>query len=536
MPESSSPSITLRVPADESSAALVGSATVTALRSAGLGDMEATEARCVIEALCLDAVHRCAEGPDPDPMIEFRINRVPGAVELVLNDQGLPIASNRTAVRRARQLASIGFVDHLSLVPVSPDGPTSTVTVSLPPEVLHPALGDADRAASDGAASDGAASDGAASDGAAGSDGFDGSDGMEPDAAEDIPFTVRTMVPGDSGAYARLVFRCYGYDYKRAAYEPEGVDEGLASGMHLAAIAEDPDGEMIGHVAYRRLRAGGSVVEGGAGMVDPRFRNRGVLKDMGAHLHEGIGALQVTGILSEPVMVHMATQRMAHIIGYDTGVFLRYSNPRLVAGFDTQDKTDRVSVLCSFIPLAPLAERSIHPPVSVHDYVVAVVDQGGLPRTVLGPTEPDGDSAPTELSTHADTGAGVARIDVRRVGPDLLDQVGLVLEDLVAAGAPVIHLDLPANDPSTGWHSTGIGQLGFVFCALLPECGEDGDVLRLQYLADTEIDVADWQIDLPATADLVHRVIGDLHQWEKGEVDARHERVRTWRDSMLLAD
>ncbi len=504
----------LQVPADDCSPAMVGSAAATAMVSAGLSDMAATEVRCVVEALCVDAVLRCAEGPDLEPSIELRIQRVPGGMELTLRDKGLPIASDRSAIRRAKQLAGIGFVDHLSIVPISPEGPTSTMTVALPAEVLHPTLHQTDP--------------GEVPESAAGSDSAASSVDVE-----EVPFTVRTMVPGDAAAYARLVYRCYGYDYKHSAYEPEGVDAGLTSGLQLAAIAEGPDGEMIGHVAYRRLRAGSPVVEGGAGMVDARFRNRGVLKAMGTHLHEAIGTQQVNGILSEPVMVHMATQRMAHLVGFDTGVFLQYSNPRLVTGFDSQDKSERVSVLCSYIPLAPMTERSIYPPISAHRHVATVVEQSALVRTVLAPQEPSDVRGPSVLSTHADAPAGVVRIEVHQAGPDLIEHIIGLLDDLVATGVSVIHLDLPANDPDAGWYASGIGQLGFVYCALLPDCGDDGDVLRLQYLTDTTIHMDDWQIDLPATADLVHAIIGDLHTWEQGEITARQERVESWRTAAL---
>ncbi len=499
IPSDTSP-VVLHLPATNDAAALAGSATMTALRSAGIGDMAATEARCVVEALCLDAVQRCHEGPDPDLVIDLTISRVPGAVSIVLHDQGLPIAADRTALNRARQLTAIGFVDHLSLVPVSPDGPTATVTVNLPPAVIHGHLQHE-----------------------AGT--------QTEDAGADATFTIRSMVVGDAEAYARLVYRCYGYGYKHGAYDPEEVNHGLASGEHIAAVAEDADGEMIGHVAYQRLRPGGHVIEGGSGMVDPRWRSHGVLNQMGSHLHSSIGSMGIVGILVEPIMVHTATQHMAHGLGFDTGVFLKYASPLRVAGFDEHNGKDRISVLCGYVPLAPAPARTIYPPASVHDYVAGIVAASTLDRRVERPMAPTDHQGTTTLSTHADAFAGLVTIEVHSVSSDLVELVGGTLEDLLASGVAVIHLDLPANDEAAGWFAAGLAELGFVYGALLPECGEDGDTLRLQYLADPEVDMSAWKIELESTADLVHRVIDDLHTWQETQAGARRARLDTWRQT-----
>jgi len=500
------PITVLRVPAHDANAVIIGAAAAAALQAAGSSESRANEARCVIEALSVDAISRCGEGPDPDPWIELKIEVRTGGVRLKLHDRGLPIASDRTAIRRAKQLAAAGCVDQLSVVGVSPDGPTATVFV----KTVDPRReSSADRTVEN-----------------------EPSETVEL-APTDEQLRIRRMVPGDSAAYARLTFRCYGYGYKRAAYDPADIDGHLQDGTQLAAIAENTEGEMVGHVAYQRIRPGGSVVHAGAGMVDPRYRKRGLLKALGASVHEMIASENLIGILSEPVMVHTVTQRAAHSIGFDTGIFLNWSNPRFVAGFEDADPTQRISVLCSFIPLSEITPRDLFPPPSAIKHLQTVVETTNIPRTIREPQRPANETTETVVMAHTDPGTGIAQLEVTTVGPDLIDRIIELLDDALAGGSPVVILDLPANEPSLGWCAAGIDQLGFVFAALLPESAADGDTLRLQYVVDLDIDSSEWKIDLPSTIGLVSGIVDDLHTWHDGQARTRRTRIEQWRSRAL---
>ena len=497
------PFTVVRVPANSACASIVGTAAAAALLSAGLSDSRSNEARCVIEALCLDAVLRCSESPEDEPTIQLTVEVKSDGVSLRLHDRGLPIAPNRSAIRRAKQLAAAGCVDHLTVIGVSPDGPTADVFVAFPP-ATGPTLATA----------------------------VPSLDEVVLAPADEV-VTFRRMVPGDSEAFALLAFRCYGYDYKRSAYIPDDIDDQLRDHTRLAGIAENEAGEMIGHISYQRVRPGGSVLHGGAGMVDPRYRKRGLLGSIGTSLHALIADEDVVGMIGEPVMVHTVTQKQAHILGYDTGVFLNWSNPRRVAGFDDGDVGGRVSVLCAFIPLAEIPHRDLYPPPAAVKHLAAVIASSGLDRSLHEPVAPLDREATCIVLSDTDPGTGIAKFEVIQSGFDLIDRIIELLDDALAGGSPVVILDLPLSEPSIGWCAAGVGELGFVFAALLPECAVDGDILRLQYVVDLNHDSSGWKIHSPTTVDLVASIVEDVHLWHDRQSASRRSRIHEWRQHVL---
>ena len=75
---------------------------------------------------------------------------------------------------------------------------------------------------------------------------------------------------------------------------------------------------------------------------------------------------------------------------------------------------------------------------------------------------------------------GLLRIEVESAGSDLEAFVDGLLREQRAGVAQV---DLRLSDPGVGAAVEALRELGFFFCALLPEFAASGDVLRLQRLA-----------------------------------------------------
>jgi hypothetical protein len=80
------------------------------------------------------------------------------------------------------------------------------------------------------------------------------------------------------------------------------------------------------------------------------------------------------------------------------------------------------------------------------------------------------------------------RIEVESAGSDLEAFVDGLLHEQRAGVAQV---DLRLSDPGVGAAVEALRELGFFFCALLPEFAASGDVLRLQRLAVETVTLPD---------------------------------------------
>jgi GNAT superfamily N-acetyltransferase len=489
----------LEVEPTPGSVEVVASAAFAAVLGAGFTPGEGAKARIVIEELCGDAVQRSIDSPDPNPALTLMAWSSPGGLDLELRDRGMPVAMDRGALRRAKQLAAMGFVDQLSFEPITATGPVAHIRLRLPAERVHADLGAEVVELS----------------------------GQDDAQAEELE--VRIMVSDDAAAFARLVYRCYGYSYLDCAYDPEEVSAEITSGAWLGGVAVTPGAEIVAHSAFRAVSPSGRVVEAGTLMVDPRYRHHGLERRLNALLMPALRETPVIGVISEPVMIHVATQHVAHETSADVGALLNAIAPLAMVGFEARDNQRRVSVVCTFCSVEKIPDRTLYPPPFLVTHVRSVVTTAQLPRTVAagGPLE---SPRPTSvLTVRNDRHNQRVIIEVSASGTDLLERVAEHLEDAIAGGAEIVHLDLAANDPELARHGNGLDRLGFVFGALLPECGESGDLLRLQRLINLEFERGDLKIESADTAALVDSIVDDLHAWHEGQVAERRTRFETWR-------
>lgn len=83
---------------------------------------------------------------------------------------------------------------------------------------------------------------------------------------------------------------------------------------------------------------------------------------------------------------------------------------------------------------------------------------------------------------------------IRHYGSDVLLVVHNHLRDLrQTSGVACIYLDLPLRHPLTAVICKGMESFGFFFCGVLIEY-DQGDVLRLQYMNNIKVNVADIKV------------------------------------------
>jgi GNAT superfamily N-acetyltransferase len=318
-------------------------------------------------------------------------------------------------------------------------------------------------------------------------------------ATTDIELTQRELRVDDALELSRLIYRCYGWSYPGSdLYYPERIAAAIAEGRRIGQVAMTAAGDMAAHWGAVLLADG--VVETGSTVTDPRFRGRGLARQLDERLMVDLDRLQITGRLREPVLTHSATQHIALEEGAQlVGLHLKANTPMRQVGITNGVLADRVSLTVMYSPLSPLDAEALWIPDAYRALVEHVLAPTGWQRT-LGQHPGSDDVASssssgpaTVLSTTYDGFNHLGMITVLVVGPDLEQRLRSMRHDLQRTGAQCIQVRLPAASPALLVYGQRLDRLGFGFASLLPRFGELGDVLTLQWLADARFDLSGWQ-------------------------------------------
>jgi len=291
---------------------------------------------------------------------------------------------------------------------------------------------------------------------------------------------IRPLVPEDAEKLTACFERCYGDSYVVGFfYDPAEIRARMADGRVRSVIAMTSEGEIVGHMAMMRPHAEAITVELGNTIVDPRYRGHGLAARLGAALFEACRTSGYVGFHHYPTTAHAIMQKLAvQAGGIETGVMLSY----IPEGTDYRDlggksEKGRIAVVVVYQPLAPAPVRSVFLPLCFEEMLCEIYVRAGLEREVRGATVPTAQS-PTRLRARHDARRDLLRVEVDRVGGDLVERVEAAAQ---RAPAEVTHVDLLLSDPGAPNAVDALVDSGFLFCALLPEFAA-ADVLRLQRL------------------------------------------------------
>jgi GNAT superfamily N-acetyltransferase len=311
--------------------------------------------------------------------------------------------------------------------------------------------------------------------------------------------TIRALRVDDALELSRLIYRCYGWSYPGSdLYYPERIAAAIADGRRIGQVAMTADGEMAAHWGAVLLATG--VVETGSTVTDPRYRGRGLARQLDERLLVDLERLNIAGRVREPVLTHSATQHIALKEGAQlVGMHLKANAPMRQVGITDGVLAERVSLTVMYSPLSALAEAQLWIPDAYRPLVEHLLAPTSWQRSLSD--RPDADAVAssqlngpvTTLASAYDGFNHLGSITVSIVGADLEDRIRQVSRDLQRSGAQCIQLRLPAEAPALIEHGRGLHGLGFGFASLLPAFGEIGDVLTLQWLDDPRIDRSLWQ-------------------------------------------
>jgi len=483
---------------DPARVAVAGAAAEETARGLGSGPAEAVRIRALVETLVADATSRLTAHADDPVTLSASIEGT--LLRLTMCDQGAP-TDHASLPGLVTALLDAGVAEGVRVDPPGQAGNHMSIDVALP---SHRELVSGDERVD-----------------------------AEQQVPEDEPIEIRRMRPEEALALSKGIHSCYGYTYPDAVYYyPERLAARVASPDWYSYVAVNPEGTIVAHL-QQDFRDGGRILHGGGAFTDPRYRGRGLMAHFTPMSIDDVMARDPAPVirLSEAVTTHPITQRMGLGEGQiECGIFLAWGAPRRQEGFNEEDVLLRSSTRPGVMLLGPSEQRVLHPPAFVADYVRRVVDQHDLPRTIEPPRPRSLADAPetTVRTVSVNREESSADITVTTVGRDLTD---VIVADLSVLQQQVVYvqLRLPATDPSLSTAAAGLDELGFVFCALLPEYRASGDELRLQWLPNAEFDPDAMVLHTEFLQELVADVIADVQRAKDRESEQRRRRASSRR-------
>jgi serine/threonine-protein kinase RsbW len=433
-------------------------------RRLGLTGESAAHLQEAVEVVCRNVVEN-AFGPDDDGRYDVLVLRRPGQVVVAVEDLGLPGDYERFESGEDSALSEMlrrSFADEIHFLNLGRGGNRVELSKDLPhadvrdhvPEDEHRETAHA------------------------------------PPAADDAQIEIRSMLPEETPALARAVYRSYGYSYDwDDIYYPERVRELQESGLMRSCVAVD-DEEIVGHLALTLERPDSPVAEAGQAVVDPRYRGHHLFPKMKTFLADRAREDGIYGLYSEATAVHPYSQKgNLHLGARETGYLLGYI-PASVSYKEIGDERAgrRGSVALMYLRTNREPDRVVYPPNPYESVVCRVVEHNGLRRTLAEAEPPE--LSISRMSVNVRRDHNVAFLRVAEPGADLAELVQARLRELCVHRVDCIYVDLPLSHPAT--QSVRLDGLGFFFGCVIPEgAGGGGDVLRLQYLNNVEVEPGD---------------------------------------------
>lgn len=458
----------------------------------------AAEIASLVVRLLVDDAHDRSTVADPVPILELRVEANGTEIIIELRDHGEPVSGPPPVVL---SIVDLGFATSAT---GGTDGMSNVSKVWLP-RASHDAI-------------------------------FHDSD-LEV-VPEDAPLTDATVTlhqlePADAPSLTRCIYRCYGWTYPGTDfYYPERVAAAIARGDRIGEVAVDEHGEVVAHWGAVFVAEG--ILESGGTVTDPRFRHRGLADQLGDRLLARLVDLGATGRLREPVLTHPATQGIALREGATAvGILLNATEPIQQVGITDGLLTHRPSLSQMYSPLTPLEPATIWIPATYEPIVRHIVDGTDWPRD-FGHTDITAEHPETSsMSSSYDSNRHSGEVTVSLIGTDLVEALDDTIEQLRHAGAEVVTVRLPANDPALASFGAELEVLALSFASFVPRFGSFGDSLMLQWLRDPDVDDSDWVFADDRIRSLSRLVVDQAR--ELGDSSVRRRR-RSARRQTLFAE
>lgn len=303
-----------------------------------------------------------------------------------------------------------------------------------------------------------------------------------PELAPSQEYQVRPMLREEAIQVAQLFWAAYGYSYKNEDfYRPEGLIHLIGTGRVISYVAVAENGDVVGHGGL--LRYGPvPMAEEALLVVDPAHRSRGIMEMIHDSLQKKAQEMELKGVSVDPVTSHIISQRkIIQLGGRPCGLDLGACPPRVFKGLANEEEApQRESYLHCFDYLTSPQPIKVYVPL-YHQTMVSRIYDNMEQEHVFGNPSPATEDGDFQINYDKTLMKGVLKVVT--ASEKQWAEISRVADDLTEfAGAEVVVLDLPVNQPASILLAEEAEKSGFFFSGIRPHEAADGDYFRLQRL------------------------------------------------------
>jgi len=396
-----------------------------------------------------------------EPCLQISCRVLPGGLEFVVADQGLPFDSEMwTRPEVAGRLNSLQQrVDHLEFANLGLQGKETRLRKYF---AVIPDSGEL------------------------------------PHEREALPIKgIRRFEASDAAAVARCLWRTYGYSYSilDAVYIPERLRALNQQGLMNSLVALNEADEVVGHIALERDAPGDMLVTAGVAAVEPAYRSQGLGIELARRLHQEAIDQKVHQVLCYAVTSHPYSQRLAQSLNFRCCSLVLGASLFSFEGLQTagQQRESLVGYHLALEPSVCKLSQPLFAPNRHRAMLQTICAHLGLDATFE--SSPSVELAPGEsrLLLQESPPRKTAKIHVEEYGSSILERIRSHARYLRLQDYRCFHLTLPLYHPYTAHILKPLERMGFFFSGLTFR--RVGPCLLLQDLYGATVDYAQIQIE-----------------------------------------
>ncbi|MBT9584274.1 GNAT family N-acetyltransferase [bacterium] len=309
---------------------------------------------------------------------------------------------------------------------------------------------------------------------------------------------IRRFQAHDAQAVARCIWRTYGYSYSvlDAVYIPERLTALNQQGLMRSLVAINHDQEVIGHMAYERTSPLALSVTAGVAAVEPAYRSQGVAAAMARQLHQQAIDDGVREVQCYAVTTHPYSQKLALSLGFKSCSLVLGASLFCFEGMSSPNHNQRESLVGYYQALHPDSlhlKQPLYAPNRHRAMLETVCTHLGLDVHFEKP--PQVELAPNEsvLVLQESPPRKTAKIHVEKYGSHILDRIRSHARYLRLQDYRCFQLTLPLYDPTTVHILKPLEKMGFFFSGL--QFRPIGPCLLLQDLYGVTVDYTQMKVE-----------------------------------------